>query len=85
MDRFIRIYKGTRYLALSCSEKYEAIFNRTRYLIILKSGTRYIFSNNFAKIKVDFNDSLSIEKILTLYNFIMHIKLALNKNKNRYY
>ena len=81
MDRFIRIYKGTRYLALFCSEKYEAFFDRTRYLIILKSGTRYILS----KIKVDFNDSLSIEKILTLYNVIMHIKLALNKNKNRYY
>ena len=85
IDRFIRIYKGTRYLILFCSEKYEAIFDRTRYLISLKRVTRYIFSNYFANIKVDFNDSLPIEKILTLYNVKIHIKFARNKNKNRYY
>ena len=33
LDRFIRIYDGTRYLTLSGSKKYDAIYNRIRYLI----------------------------------------------------
>ena len=77
----IRIYDETRYLTLFASEKYDAISNRTRYLISLKSGMTYIFSHYFAKIKVDFYDSLPIEKILTLYNVIIHIKPFLNKNQ----
>ena len=83
-DGLIRIYDETRYLTLFASEKYDAISNRTRYLISLKSGTTYIFSHYFAKIKVDFFDSLPIEKILTLYNVIIHIKPFLNKNHYYY-
>ena len=44
IDGFIRIYDGTRYLTLFDSEKYDAIYNRIRYLISLKSGITYIFS-----------------------------------------
>ena len=33
IDGFIRIYDGTRHLGLSGSEKYDAIYNRIRYLI----------------------------------------------------
>ena len=44
IDGFIRIYDGTRYFTLFGSEKYEAIYNRIRYLISLKSGITYIFS-----------------------------------------
>ena len=85
IDGFIRIYDGTRYLTLFGSKKYDAIYNRIRYLISLKSGITYIFSHYFAKIKVDSYDFLPIEKILTLYNVIMHIKTVLNKDKNHYY
>ena len=60
--RFIRIYDGTRYLPLFEPEKY-VIYNRTRYLISLKSGIT--ISHYFAKIKVESYDSLLIEKILT--------------------
>ena len=85
IDGFIKIYDGTRYLTLFGSKKYEAIYNRIRYLISLKSGITYIFSRYFAKIKVDSYDSLPIEKILTLHNVIIHIKSALKKDKNHYY
>ena len=44
IDGSIRIYDETRYLNLFGSEKYEAIHNRIRYLISLKSGITYIFS-----------------------------------------
>ena len=37
IDGFIRIYKGTKYLVLLGPEKYDAIYNRIRYLISLKS------------------------------------------------
>ena len=82
IDEFIRIYDGTRNLALFGSEEYNAISNRIIYLISLKSGVTYIFSHYFGKIKVDF---LSIEKILSLHNVIMLIKSVLNKDKNHYY
>ena len=84
-DEFIRIYDGTRYLTLFGSEKYDAIYDRIRYLISLKSSITYIFSQYFAKIKVDSYDSLPIEKILTLYNVIIRIKSVLNKDKSHYY
>ena len=73
IDGFIRIYDGTRYLTLFGSEKCDAIYDRIRYLISLKSGITYIFSHYFAKIKVDSYDSLPIEKTTTL-NVIILIK-----------
>ena len=85
IDGIIRIYDGTRYLTLFGSEKYDAIYNRIRYLIIQKSGITYIFSHTFAKIKVDSYDSLPIEKRLSLHNVIMRIKSVLNKVKNYCY
>ena len=85
IDGFIRIYDGTRYLTLFGSEKCDAIYDRIRYLISLKSGITYIFSHYFAKIKVDSYDSLPIEKTLTLYYVIILIKSVLNKDKNHYY
>ena len=85
IDGFIRIYDGTRYLTLSGSEKYDAIYDRIRYLISLKSSITYIFSHYFAKIKLASYDSLPIEKVLTLHNVIIHIKSVLNKVKNYYY
>ena len=36
IDGFVGIYDRTRYLTLLGSEKYEAIYNRIRYLIRLK-------------------------------------------------
>ena len=85
IDEFIIIYDGTKYLTLFGSEKYDAIYNRIRYLIRIKSGIVDVFSHYYAKIKVDSYDSLPIEKILTLHNVIIHIKSVVNKDKNHYY
>ena len=85
IDAFIRIYDGTRNLTLFGSEKYDAICNRIRYLISLKIGFTYTFAHYFAKIKVDSFDFLPIEKILTLDNVKILVKLVLNKDKVHYY
>ena len=63
---------------LFASEKYDVIYDRSRYLKSRKWYHIY-FAHSFAKIKVDSYDSLSIEKILTLQNVIIHIKSVLNK------
>ena len=48
IDGFVRIYDKTRYLTLFGSEKHDAIYDRIRYLLSLKSGVTYIFSHYFA-------------------------------------
>ena len=65
IDRFIKIYDGTKYLVLLGPEKYDSIYNGIRHLISLKSGVTYIFSHYFAKTKVYSYYPLPIEKILT--------------------
>ena len=69
-DGFIRVYDGTRYLVLFGAEKYDFIYNRIRYLIGVKSGITYVFSHNYAIIKVDSYDSLPLEKTLTFYDVL---------------
>ena len=53
VDGFIRIYDRTRYLVLFGTEKYNAIFNRIRYIIGAKGGITYVFSHNYARIIFD--------------------------------
>ena len=78
IDGFIRIYDDIKCLTLFGSEKYEVIYNRIRYLIGVKIRIAYIF---YTKIKVDFYDLVSIEKIFTLHNVIIHFKLIWMKIK----
>ena len=40
---FLRINDGNRYLTLFGSEKYDAIYNRIKYLIGVKSDITYVF------------------------------------------
>ena len=79
IDGFIRINDGNRYLTLFGSEKYGSIYNRTRYLVSLKSSIPNIFFSLLS------SKSLPKEKILTLDNVIILIKLVINKDKNQYY
>ena len=46
IDALIRVYDGTKYLVLFGSEKYDFIYNRTRYLIGVKSCITYVVSQN---------------------------------------
>ena len=74
-----------RYLVLLCPEKHDAIYNRIRYLMSLKSDTTYAFCHHYTKIKVNSYGSFPIEKRLTLQNVKMLIKSVLNNDKNHYY
>ena len=47
IDGFIKIYDGTRYLALFSAKRYDAIYERIRYLISEKSGITDSFSHIF--------------------------------------
>ena len=40
----------------------------------------YVFSFNYARIKIDLYGSLSLEKTWTLHNVIINIKSVLNKD-----
>ena len=84
IDGILRIYDWSRYLILFGNKKYDAIYNKIRYLISIKSGITYVISHYFAKITVDSYDSFPTEKVLTLHNVIIHTKSVLNKYKNHY-
>ena len=44
------------------SVKYDVIYNGIRYLIGVKSGIKYVFSQYYTKFKVGSYDSLPIKK-----------------------
>ena len=85
----LRVYDGTRYLVLFGSEKYDSIYDRIRYIIILYityySCIIYIISHNYAKIEVDSYDSLPLGKTMAFRNVIVLIKSVWNKYKSNYY
>ena len=62
--------------------KYDAICDRIKYPIGLKSGITNVFSHNYAKIKIDSDNDLSLEETLTLQNVIKFIKSVF---QNYYY
>ena len=61
VDGFIKIYDGTKYLVLFGPERYNAIYNRIRYLISEKSSITYSINHNFARIRTDSYISLPLE------------------------
>ena len=44
----------------------------------------YVFFHNYARSNVGSSDSLHLEKILTLHNGLILIKLVFRKNQNNY-
>ena len=50
VERFIWDLDGTNYLVLFGLKKYDAIYDRIRYLMGLKSGITFFFSYNYPKI-----------------------------------
>ena len=59
--------------------------NRIPFTIALKNGITYVFSPNYAKIKIDSDNDLLLEKTLTLNIVVIPVKSVFNKNKNHYY
>ena len=52
VDGIIKIYNGIRYLELFGPRIYNAIYDRTNYLISEKSDAKYIISHNFARMRI---------------------------------
>ena len=48
---FIGVYDETRYLSLFGPENNDAIYNRIRYLLSLKTGIKHVFSQCYARIE----------------------------------
>ena len=84
-DEFIKIYDGTRYLELLDPGWRDAIYNRARFFICVKSAITDSSNHNFARIRIDSYNSLPTEKISSFHNVIILIKCAINKNENNYY
>ena len=74
---FIKIYDGTRYLVLFGPERYDAIYDRIRYLINEKSDITYSIIHNFARNRIDSCNILPLEETLTFHNVIIFIKSLL--------
>ena len=85
IDGFTEICDGIRYLEIFGYGLYDEIYNRIRYLISEKSGITDSINYNFATIRIDSHNSLTIEKMLTFHNVIILINSVVNKNKNEYY
>ena len=62
IDRFIKIYDGIRYLVMYDYNRYNAIYYMIRYLISEKSGIENSINQIFARIIIDSQNSLTIEK-----------------------
>ena len=45
-------------------KKYDAIYNRIRYLIILKGSASYVVLHNYGKIKIDSDDDMLLKNML---------------------
>ena len=50
----------TKYLALFHSETFERIFNRIRYVNVLKSNISYVYSHKYLKIKINSDNNLPL-------------------------
>ena len=79
VDGFNMVYDGSRYLLLFEREKYDFTYNRVRYLVEVKSGTTCVIFHNYAKIKVDSNNSLPLEETMAFHNVIILIKTVWKK------
>ena len=52
----------TKYLVLFGPKTYDAVFDRIRFLIGLKSGITYVDSHNHTEIKINSDDDLPLKK-----------------------
>ena len=76
VDRYNRKYDKPKYLAsIHSDEKHERIFDKIRYLVMLKSNISDVLSHKHMKTKIDSDDDLPLQKAL---NIVIHIKSVLN-------
>ena len=53
INGFIKIYEGIRYLILYNYERYNAIYDKMKYLLSEKSGVTDSINHNFTRIRTD--------------------------------
>ena len=61
VEGFIRVFEGAIYLVSLGPEKYDAVYNRSRYLISQKNGITDVFFHNSSRIKIDSFDALPLK------------------------
>ena len=66
IDGFIWDYDETKYLVLLAEEKMWYIYDSSRYPIVLEGSVAYVFSHKYAKISINSDDNLPLEKTLSL-------------------
>ena len=64
---------------------FDKISDQIEYVISEKSGIADSINHNFRKIKIDSYNYLPIEKMLTVYNVVIHNKSVVSKNENEHY
>ena len=64
---------------------YDEIYDRIKYLVSKKSIITNTINHNFARIRIYWYNSPTIENILTFHNLIILIKSVVNESKNKYY
>ena len=78
IDRFIKIHDKIKYLVLFDYSYCDKICDKIKYLISEKSGITDSINHNFARIRIDSYDSLTIEKywlIDSLSQLVIRIKM----------
>ena len=53
INGFIKSYEGIRYLILYNYKRYNAIYDKMKYLLSEKSGITHSINHNFARIRTD--------------------------------
>ena len=74
------LLNGNRYLVLFGPERDNAIYDWNE-----KNSITYSINHNFARIRIDSFNYLTMEKALTFHNVIILVKSVFDKNKNLYY
>ena len=64
IDEFINIHDRIRYLVLFDCGWFDKVCDRIKYLINKENGVTDSINHNFARIRIDSYNSVSIEKML---------------------
>ena len=76
VDGLIRVYDGIRYLVWFGPEKYDAIYDKIRYLTSKKSGITYIISHNFPRLKIEKQGYCGL-LLYWLSEFLIKVKITI--------
>ena len=86
VDGYVRNNDRTKYLELFLSnQKFERMFDRIRYLIMLISDISYVYPHKYMKIKIESDDDTPLVKMINMHYVVTLINSAFDKNYDYYY